>query len=466
MESKNYEQIAVSILDQVGGFQNVEYFEHNSTRLCFQLVDNEKADVDGVMQIEGVQGVVVNVQFQVIIGQDITRIYDELIELSHNRKDLLPEDSTKSGRQKVKAIRDKAGAGFLDFMIGVFNPLVPAITGAGLLKTIVTLLVTAGALTEESGVYSMLYYAADAVFYFLPIMVAVTTATKLRCDRIIATVIVGLSIMPSFTELLAAEEGLTFLGLKVPNYTYSSQIFPAILTVIFLSIVEKNFSKICPKAVKAIFVPIVCFLIVTPVSLIVLSPLGFEIGEVFTNALLSIHGNSARIIVAVLGAIMPFLIAVGMHKLLVPYTTAAFISHGHECIVAPAKVAHNISEAGACFAVALRTKDAEYRSTAFSAGISAFFGISEPALYGVTMTNKKAMGGVVASGLISAAFMGILGLEATTLMGSGILGIVQFIDTDNPSNFMVAIMGYVLALVLSFLFTFILYRDEKKLDME
>lgn len=465
MAKKNYKQIAQEVLEKIGGPSNVKYLEHCSTRLRFNLLENARADVDGIKAIKGVMGVVVNAQFQVIIGQDVTEVYDEIIKLGIHAGGQVADDPSETAADR-KAEKVGIGSRILDFMIGVFNPLVPAITGAGLLKTIVTLAVTAGWMTKDSGVYSVLYYAADAAFYFLPIMVAVTTASKLGCDKIIATVIVGLSLLPSFTSLLAGEAGVTFLGITVPNYSYSSQIFPAILTVLFLAVVEKNFRKICPKAVRIVFVPVVCFLVVAPVSLIVLSPLGFKMGEIFTNALLTLHDSFGWIIVAILGAILPFLTAAGMHKPLVPYATAAFASTGYDYINAPAKVAHNISEAGACFAVALKTKDKEYKSAAFSAGISAFFGISEPALYGVTLQNKKAMLGVVGSGLISAAFMSLFHLRSTSLMGTGILGLPQFIDPANSGNIIIAVIGYAMAIVLSFLFTFILYKDEEKREKQ
>lgn len=460
MSKKNYSQIAKDILEKVGGPSNVKYLEHCSTRLRFNLVDIAQADVDGIKAMKDVMGVVVNAQFQVVIGQDVTEVYDEIFKLGINvggkvADDPIGVDKTNNGKVSI-------GNRILDFMIGVFNPLVPAITGAGLLKTIITLMVTSGWLTKESGIYSIFYYAADAAFYFLPIMVAVTTASKLGCDRIIASVIVGLSILPGFTKLLAGETAITFLGMTIPNYSYSSQIFPAILTVMFLAVIEKKFRKICPKAVRIVFVPVVCFLVVAPISILFLSPLGFKMGEIFTNALLALHDSFGWIVVAILGAILPFLTAAGMHKPLVPYATAAFASTGYDYINAPAKVAHNISEAGACFAVALKTRDKGYKSVAFSAGISAFFGISEPALYGVTLQNKKAMIGVAGSGLISAAFMAIFHLRSTSLMGTGILGLPQFIDPANPNNLMIAVIGYVLSIGLSFFITFILYRDEER----
>lgn len=463
MSNDKYSQIAKEIVEKIGGPTNVSYLEHCSTRLRFNLKDNSKADVDGIKAINGVMGVVVNAQFQVIIGNDVVEVFDEVIKLGIQNGGQVADGENESDiSDSKKNNKNGLGAKFLDFLIGVFNPLVPAITGAGLLKAVLTLLVSAGLLSSDSGLYSILFYVADAAFYFLPIMVAITTAQKLNADKILAVVIVSLSIYSKFTAILGADVPLSFLGITVPNYGYSGQIFPAILTVIALALVEKNFRKICPKPVRMVFVPLVCLLVVTPLSLIVLSPIGFKMGEIFTNGLLALHGSFGWIIVAILGALLPFMTAIGMHKPLVPYATAAFASTGYDYINAPAKVAHNISEAGACFAVALKSKDKNYRSVAFSAGISAFFGISEPALYGVTLQNKKAIIGVVVSGLISAGFMAIFSLRSTSLMGTGILGLPQFVDPANPNNFIIAIIGYALSIGISFIITFILYKDDDK----
>ena len=456
MPEKKYEKIAEEVLQKVGGSSNVKYLEHCSTRLRFNLVDNSKADIEGLKAIKGVMAVIVNAQFQVVIGQDVTEVYDVLAKsvTVGGAVDVKEPVKTKKGFKKYASI-------FLDFLIGVFNPLVPALTGAGLVKSIFTILVTAGVLTKNDGIYQVFIAASDAVFYFLPVIIAVTTAKKLGCDKIVALAIAAVTLLPAFTTAVASEAGVSIFGLMVPNYSYSSQIFPAILTVVLMAAVEKSFRKVCPKPLRIILVPVVCFLVVTPISVLFLSPLGFKMGELFTAGLLSLHSSFGWIIVAILGAILPFLTAVGMHKPLVPYATAAFASTGFDYINAPAKIAHNISESGACFAVALKTKDADYRAVAFSAGISAFFGISEPALYGVTLQNKKAMAGVVIAGFISAMVTSLLHLRSTVMMGTGILGIPQFIDPANPNNLYVALLGYVLALSISFAVTFLLYKEEK-----
>lgn len=448
---KDHTALASAILKNIGGAENVNYFEHCSTRLRFTLHDNGKANIEALKATPGVMSVIVNAQFQVVIGNDVVEVYNEVLRLGHLNSSTASSTVTSANKRKV-------GDVILDFMIGVFNPLVPVICGTGVIKAVLTLFTTFGLVSKDAGLHQLFSYVAEAGFYFLPIMVAYTTAAKLRCNQLVAVAAVGLSILPKMTA--AMEAGITVFGLTVPNYTYSSQIFPAILTVFLLKAIEYYTTKICPKPVRMVIVPVVCMFITAPISMLFLSPLGFKAGELFTNALLAMHETVGWIVVAILGAILPFLTAAGMHKPLVPYATAAFSSVGYEMINAPAKVAHNISEAGACFAVALKSKDEDLRSAALSAGISAFVGISEPALYGVTLQNKKALCGVVISGFISAAFMGIAEVRSVALMGTGILGLPQFIDAERRMNFISAVIGYILALSVSFLITFFLYRDE------
>lgn len=347
----------------------------------------------------------------------------------------------------------------LDFLIGTFQPLIGVITGGGLIKTLLTLLTMAGWMDKSSDLYQVMFNIADATFYFLPVMIAYTSATKLKCNKMYAVIIAAVPLLPKLSGLIG--DGLTIFGLTVPNVSYTSQIFPAILSVFALYFVEKYFTKICPKPVRVIFVPVVCFLVVVPLELLFLGPLGYNAGVAFTSCLLALYGSVGWVVVAVLAAVLPFMTAVGMHKALLPYITATYVDPGYDMLNAPAKTAHNISECGACFAVALKSKNPDTKSVALSAAISALFGISEPALYGVTLQNKRAMVGVVTGSFISALVMGIVGVKSFTLMSTCLIGMPQFVDEANPANFIWACVGFAIAIGVSFVVTMVLYRDEE-----
>ena len=195
-----------------------------------------------------------------------------------------------------------------------------------------------------------------------------------------------------------------------------------------------------------------------------LGPLGYNIGALLTTAILALYNTLGWAAVALVAAILPFMISLGMHKALVPYAVSSIASPGFDMLYLPASLAHNISEGGACLAVALKTKNEDLRSTAISAGISGLFGITEPALYGVTLQHKKVMMSVVASSFLGGLFIGLTKIKAFAAVGPGIASMPMYIDPDNGMNFIYACIGLVLSVVLSFVITLILYKDEAEAE--
>lgn len=447
--AKDYAGTAKAVLKQIGGEENVSHLEHCSTRLRFSIVDAGKIDKEALKAVSGVMGVIGSGnQCQVVIGNDVIEVYDELLKLGKFQ-----------GGNAAPAAGGKKdiGAMVLDFMVGVFQPLVPAIAGAGILKAFLSLLTLIGVMDSTGAWYRVLYNAADAALYFLPIMVAVTMSTKLNCNRLVAVASVGALILPNMTAMLA--EGVSLWGFGVRNIAYSNQVFPAILSVAFLYFVEKYTTKISPKPIRVFFVPLVCFVLVVPVTLLILGPIGFTVGQGLTAVILFLYNKLGWLAVALLAAILPFMIATGMHKALVPYAVSSITEMGEELLYMPASLAHNISEGGACFAVALRTKDPDLRSAAISAGISAIFGITEPALYGVTLQNKRALSGVVIGSFVGGLVVGLTGLKAFVAMGPGLAGMAMFVDVANSMNIVWGFVGFGVSLAASFVATLILFKD-------
>lgn len=449
--AKNYKQVATDVLRLVGGEKNVSQLEHCSTRLRFSLVDSSKADVAALKKTPGVMGVIAaGPQCQVVIGNDVIEVYDELMKMGSFQGGAV---SAPKGKQPI-------GATILDYMVGIFQPLVPAIAGAGVLKALLTVLTTVHLMSSSSVVYQVLANVADAALFYLPVMVAFTTATKFGSNKLVAVALAAAMIYPKTGTLLATEGGAFLFGLKLQNVAYTGQVFPAILTVIFMSYLEKWVNKWCPKAIRVFFVPMVCFGITFPIALLVLGPLGYNIGALLTKGILTLYATLGWLAVALVAAILPFMISMGMHKALVPYAVSSIADPGFEMLYMPASLAHNISEGGACLGVALKTKDENLRSAAISAGISGLFGITEPALYGVTLQHKKVMLSVVISSLISGLFVGLMGVKAFVAMGPGIAGMPMFLDPENSMNLVWACVGLVIAVVVSGVLAFILYNDE------
>ena len=449
----DYKSLARSIVENVGGADNIVHLEHCSTRLRFQLADHSKVNIDALKKTPGVMGVIDAAQFQIVIGNDVIEAYDAIT----SAYDLggVPAASAKKEKRS-------AGAVFLEYLIGIFQPLVPAIAGAGVLKSIMLLLAMIGVITSTDALYTTLVGISDATFYFLPLMVAVTTANMFKTDRLVAVAAVGFLLLPATTTAL--KDGLVLFGITVQNIAYSSQVFPAILEVICLSLLERWLNKVSPKAIRVFFVPMVALAITIPVTLLVLGPLGYNVGVLLTDAILFMYSTFGWIALAVLAAILPFMISMGMHKALVPYAVSSMSTAGFESLYLPASLGHNISESGACLAVALRTKDERLRQTALSAGISALMGITEPALYGVTLQHKRAMTAVVISGAISGALIGLLGVKAFVTVGPGLASMTMYVNAANPQNLVNAFIGFAVALVCSFAIAFVTWKDDDQVE--
>lgn len=450
--AKDYVALAKEILEKVGGESNVGHLEHCSTRLRFTINDPAKVDQDGLKAIKGVLGVVgAGNQCQVVIGNDVIEAYDEVIKLGNfSGGGSVPDDAP--------AADVPLGARVLDFLVGVFQPLVPAIAGAGILKAILSLLSLAGIMDSSGSVYQILYQGADAALYFLPMMVGCTMATKLGINRLVAMAITGATILPNITAMLS--EGTSVFGYQLQSIAYAYQVFPAILSVALLYFVERFFNKVTPKAIRVFFVPMMCMLIVIPATLVFLGPLGYNFGQLITTVILFLYDKLGWIAVALLAAILPFMISMGMHKALLPYAVGAITTAGEELLYMPASLAHNIAEGGACFGVALRTKDDDLRGAAISSGISAIFGITEPALYGVTLQRKTAMAGVVAGAFAGGLVIGLTAVKAFVAMGPGLAGMAMFVDPANGMNIVWAFVGFGVSLAVSFLVTLFLYKED------
>ncbi|MCY1696920.1 beta-glucoside-specific PTS transporter subunit IIABC [Lelliottia sp. SL45] len=443
----NHLQTALDIIAQVGGAENIEHLEHCSTRLRLSLYDNGKVNEHELAKIDGVLGVRVNVQCQVIIGHEVVQVYEAA-------RSLIGTPQANASAQTVKPHR---GAQIVDFVISVFQPLVPAIAGGGVLKSLLLLLDVLGWLSRDSSTYKVLDNIGSAPLYFLPILVAITTATKLKVNVLVAVSAVAVMVLPAMTKQLA--DGAEFMSFDLRNVAYASQVFPAILCVLFYAQTEKLFNRYSPGALRIFLSPMLSLLVTVPVTLLILGPLGYELGAGLATVILWLYGKLGFVATGLLAAALPFMVAAGMHKPMLPYAVASMSQFGREMLYLPASLAHNIAESGACLAIALRSKDKVLKSTAFSAGISALFGITEPALYGVTLLNKKALYSVLAGSLVGGAFIGWMAIEAFALVGPGLASISMFVSPDNPMNIVWAFAGAGLSFVIAFLSALLLWRD-------
>jgi PTS system beta-glucosides-specific IIC component len=448
------QESAKAILEHVGGAANITNLHHCSTRLRFALADDSQANEEALKAIPGVIGVVVgSSQTQVIVGSKVAEMFTAVEKL---RGGTSAEVGTKT---RPPFSWKRFGGTIMDFVVSVFTPIIPAIAGAGIFKSLLVLASAAGWMDPASDNFKLLSVIPDAIFGFLPLLVAYTTAKKLDVNRPLALGIVGVLVFPAFTALVAQEGGVALFGAPVAVVNYNAQVFPAILAVLLLSVIERFFTRITWGPIRVFFVPLMCIIIVAPAAIFLLGPLGYWLGTLLTGAMIGLYDTLGWVAIMLLAGVLPLIISVGMHKAFIPPTIATVAATGKDPFYLVASLAHNMSEAGSSFAVAVRTKSTALRATAISAGVSALFGITEPALYGVTLQNRRALVAVVAGSMSAGAYLGLTNVAGFAVVGPGLASISMFIEAGNAWNFINAIIGLVIAIAVSFTVAAITWSD-------
>lgn len=456
----DYNALAKAILSGVGGKKNIISFTHCATRLRFNLKDNSKADKNRLDSVKGVMGVVEKGgQFQVVIGSDVPNVYRELNIIGGF------EESAQTPGNDVKDDRN-VFVRLLDTVAGIFTPIIPAITGAGILKAFMSLLTVFGWIDKTSQTYAILSVFSDAAFYFLPFIIAYSAARKLHCSAVMAMSLAGIYLHPNFTALLQnvteTGEPLKFIGIPVTPATYSSSVIPIILSVWLMSYVEPIADKISPKPVKFFTKPLITLVVTGAFAITVLGPLGTIIGDGIAAGIAFLNNYASWLVPLIIGAVSPLLVMSGTHYGLIPIGINNIATAGFDTIVGPGMLGSNIAQGGAAFAVAVKTKNKIMRQEAYSSGITAVCGITEPALYGVNLKLKKPLIAAVIGGAAAGLYLGITGVGRYTSGSPGLLALPGYIGTDGFTNIMHAVIGSAIGFIVSFAATLIIGFDDPR----
>ena len=452
MEDKNmdYKKLAGEILNYVGGEKNVAQVTHCATRLRFNLVDEKKANADALKSTKGVMGVVSSGgQFQVIIGSDVASVYKPLLELGTFETTAEVQEEEKGKVVKV-----------LDTIAGIFTPIIPAITGAGMLKAVLALLVAFGRIDTTTQTYAILNFMSDAAFYFLPFLIANSAAKKFKCNPYLAMTIAAIMLHPTFAAMKAAGEAVFFVGIPVKLVSYSSSVIPIILAVWLMSFVEPFADKISPKPIKFFTKPLITMTATGLLALIVVGPLGTILGDYLAMGIKWLDSYASWLVPTVVGIFSPLLVMTGMHYGLIPIGINNIAQFQFDTVVGPGMLASNVASGAASLAVSVKTKDKDFKQLASSAGITGVCGITEPAMYGVHLRTKKSLYGTMIGGGIAGLYLGIMGVGRYTSGSPGLLALPGYIGTEGFTNITHAIIGAVIAIVTTFVATLILYKDE------
>lgn len=447
-----YKNLADEIIKKVGGQKNIANLTHCATRLRFTLNDDSIIDIDSLKKTKNILGAInTGGQLQIIIGNEVGNVHKEIVNG-------LSGETIQSNSANTSSIKKGVISGVLDVIAGVFTPVLPAITGAGMLKALLALLTSFKLVSTDSQTYYILNFVSDAAFFFLPVLLAYTSALKFKCNPYLAATIAGVLLHPSLGALAKAGDPVKFLGLPVTMVTYSSSVIPIILSVWIMSYVENFAEKILNSHIKFFVKPLLVLLIMAPVTLIVIGPLGTVAGGGLSKAVVFLNSKSPWLLLSVISATMPLIVMTGMHYSLLPLVLASFSDFGYESVVLPAMLASNIAQGAAALAVSLKTKDSDLKQLASSTGITALLGITEPAMYGVNLKYKKPFIGVMIGGAVSGFFVGITALKAYGFASPGLAALPVFMGAGN--NFIYAVITCLLSFVVTFIATWILGLED------
>lgn len=445
------EKLAKEIVELVGGEKNVESLVHCATRLRFVLKDDAKADKAKLEKTEGIIAVKENGgQFQVVVGNKVPEVYSAIGQISN-----ILDDSTDKEKPRKAA---KGLGGIIDIISSIFAPLLGVMAGAGILKGLLLIASNIGWLETTETTYTILYAAADSLFYFLPLLLAVTTARKFQGNMFVAMTIAGALIYPSIVALKSEGTPTDFFGIPVILMNYSSTVIPIILAVIVMSKLEKFFNKTLHDSVKNFVTPLFLLVIMVPLTLLVFGPFGVYVGNGIAAGLVAAFGFSPLLAGAVMGASWQLLVIFGIHWGLIPVFINNVAVYGQDG-VKPAATASIFAQTGAAFGVMLKTKNKKLKTLAGSSTLTALFGITEPAIYGVTLPLKRPFIAGVIGGAVGGAIIGQAGTLAFASGAPGLLTLPIFYGPGGQ-GFPGLILGIVVSFVVSAVLTYIIgFKD-------
>ena len=454
---KTYKRFAKKVVELLGGSENIISVTNCATRLRFVLKDISKPNTEKIQKQEGVCGVIEkNGQYQVIIGPDVDLVMNEICQIEgiHVEKagnKIIANKMEMVNLKKKKGLKTVLGD-FINMVSSLFIPIIPCICGAGMLQAVLIVFKTAGWLSSDNQTYILLNTLSGSVFYYLPVLLAFSSAKIFGCNGYLASVIAFMLLHPTFMGLVDAAEPVRMFGIPVTLVKYSSSVIPIIFITYFMSIVEKVSKKYIPKTIKFIAVPVVTFLITSVVGLTFLGPIGTWCGEGLVIIFNWLDENLPWVCPVIMGAFSPLIVMTGMHNGLKSITYSQYALRGYATAVGPGSLASNIAQGAAALVIALRSKKSNKRQMALSASVSALIGgITEPALYGLTLKYKSVLWSVMLGGGVSGLWAGITRMRTYSPGAVSILGIPVYIGGEGFQN----MYNAVICVVISFIVTMV-----------
>lgn len=444
----NSKELAQDVLRLVGGESNVVTLVHCATRLRFSLRDIGHVDVAALERLDGVITTMqASGQFQVVIGNRVADVYRQIGEISS----LL--DDSRNDRQGGQSSRTHLLSKMIDIISSIFTPLLGAMAASGVLKGLLSIALSEGWMSKTESTYIILAAAADSLFYFLPIMLAITTARKFQGNIYVAVSIAGALIYPSIIELFNTKADVSFAGIPVVLMKYTSTVIPIILAVWVMCQLEQLFNKYIHETVRSIVTPFLLLVIMVPLTLITIGPIGIYASEYAASFFVIIFGFNTVLAGALIAAVWQILVIFGIHWAFTPVIINDITIIGRSTLKA-ATVPAVFAQAGAVLAVMLKTKNRKMKALAGSTFITALFGITEPAVYGVTLKLKRPFFCAVIAAAVGGGIVGYFNSAAISTGIPSLLTLPIFYGEGFGGLILGICVSFVLAAVLTWIVGF------------
>lgn len=442
-------ELALKIIELVGGKQNIISLIHCVTRLRFKLKDESLGQIDELKLLDGVMTVIKSGgQFQVVIGDKVTDIYNIIMPILG-----FSIDSTSQTDDSEYSEKKNLWNSFVQLISSLFTPVLGVMAASGILKGLLILATITGLLSDKSGTYMILNAAGDAMFYFLPIILGFSAGKAFKTDVFLSASIGAALVYPTMITAYNTHANLTFLKIPVILNSYAQTLIPIIAAVFFLSKLEKYLNKYLPKQLKLIFTPLLCLIVIVPATFLIVGPITNTLSQGLSDIVLWIYSLTPTVAGFILAGIWQLAVLLGLHWAFIPIFLNNITTKGFDPINAMLYCTV-FAQTGAALALAIKSKDSKFKEIAIPATLSGFLGITEPIIYGVTLPNKKSF--IMAS--IGSAFGGaIAGFSGAKMFGGfatgGIFGIPMFLNKTGVDT---AFIGFVASLIIAFLIALIL----------
>lgn len=455
MAKKDFKALGDKIVELVGGEGNINSLTHCVTRLRFKLKDASQAKTEELKGLDGVMTVVQAAgQYQVVIGNEVNAAFDAIVS-NHAIKteDALDinEGDVPEKPNGLKGYYEKV----LDYITGTMVQTLPILLASGLMSVVLAVATNFFGVQADDPTYQVYNFVYNTGFYFLPIMVGFAAAKKLGSNPFLGALTGAVLIHPTLIAWVANGDATSLFGMGFQAINYSSSVIPMLVIMPVEALIEKALYKYLPNALKVMLAPLCTMLLIVPIELFILGPLGYFVGSAIANFVIWVHATAPFIVVPLTAVAWPLLVMVGAHTLLVPTMTDLVTTMGFDSAIKPGGWCSNWAILGTLLAVIVKTKDAKQREVALTAATSNVFGVTEPALYGVIIPLKSTMIGMLGGSAIGGLVAGLLSVKAYAPAANSILSIPMFGDT-----IVMAAIATLASIAGGFVITWLVYREK------